>query len=373
MCIQRQRYESCVSGAEQSTPRTQQDIDMTEHSITRRDFGKTLSAAAAATALPTMLARHAHAADAVREGLQIGAMGALRTTLPEANKKHDLIFDAKDFRDSTSVLLAIEQGELETGNTTTQHLIRAISENIPVRWVCGWGGGYNVLVSRKGLDLKKDDAAALKSQAASRKQSGKPLTIGVPTGSMQHAKVAIYLKSIGIDPDKDVQIANIPFPNHPRALEAADVDLAMTLSAFGAIAIEKGDATLFLHMFGGNFGKQEIGFIVTEKLIRDKPALLQRIVNAHVDAMTTFMGQPDRQIELEKKYSRLPDAVIAMQERDFLRYNFRTNIADIKTMARELHELGWVKDDFGPKVDSFIDLSFVAKASGLSPAELSTW
>jgi hypothetical protein len=100
---------------------------------------------------------------------------------------------------------------------------------------------------------------------------------------------------------------------------------------------------------------------------------LQRIVNAHVEAMKTFMDQPDKQVEFEKKYSRLPDPVIAMQEREFLKYNFRTNVADIKTMARELHELGWVKEDFSSKVDSFVDLSFVAKASGQSPAELSTW
>ena len=346
---------------------------MTDYRITRRDFGKALSAAATGVALPTILTRQAQAADIVREGLQIGAMGALRTTLPEANKKFDLTFDAKDFRDSTAVLLAIEQGALDIGNTTTQHLIRAISENIPVKWVCGWGGGYNVLVSRKGLDLKPNDGPALKSLAVSRKQSGKPLVVGTPTGSLQHAKLAIYLKSIGVDPVKDVQIANIPFPNHPRALEAAEVDLAMTLSAFGAIAIAKGDATLFLHLFGGSFGKQEVGFIVTQKLIKEKPALVQRIVNAHVDAIKTFMGQPDKQIEFERKYSRLPEPVIAMQEREFLHYNFRTNIADIKTMARELHQLGWVKEDFGSKVESFVDLSFVAKASGMTPAELSTW
>jgi NitT/TauT family transport system substrate-binding protein len=346
---------------------------MSEHNISRRSFGKVVGAVAASVAMPAVLARQAHAADTVRHGLQIGAMGALRTTLPAAGKKYDLTLDAKDFRDSTSVLLAIEQGQLEIGNTTTQHLIRAISENIPVRWVCGWGGGYNVLVARKGLDLKPKDAAALKSLVASRKQSGKPLSIGVPTGSMQHAKLAIYLKSIGVDPEKDVQIANIPFPNHPRVLEASEVDMAMTLSAFGAMAIDKGDAVLFLHLFDGNFGKQEIGFIVTEKLIKDKPDLVQRIVNKHVDAMKTFMGQPDKQIEFERKYSRLPDSVIAMQERDFLRYNFRTNVADIKAMARELQQLGWVKEDLSPKVDSYVDLTFAAKASGLSPADMSSW
>jgi NitT/TauT family transport system substrate-binding protein len=346
---------------------------MKEGNITRRGFGQALSASGAAAALPTVLLRQAQAADTFREGLQIGAMGALRTTLPSMDKKYDLTFDAKDFRDSTAVLLAIEQGELEIGNTTTQHLIRAISEGIPVRWVCGWAGGYNVLVSRKGLNLKPNDSAALKSEAASRKQSGKPLLFGVPTGSLQHAKLAIYLKSIGIDPDKDVQIANIPFPNHPRALEAGEVDLAMTLSAFGAISINKGDALLFLHLFGGNFGKQEVGFIVTEKLIKEKPALVQRIVNAHVDSIKSFMGQPNKQIEFERRYSRLPDPVIVMQEREFLHYNFRTNVTDIKTMARELRELGWVKEDFGAKVDGFVDFTFVANASGLSPAELSTW
>jgi hypothetical protein len=89
--------------------------------------------------------------------------------------------------------------------------------------------------------------------------------------------------------------------------------------------------------------------------------------------MKSFMGQPDKQIEFERKYSRLPEPVIAMQERDFLRYNFRTNIADIKAMARELHQLGWVKEDFSSKVDNFVDLSFLAKASGLSAADLSSW
>ena len=346
---------------------------MIGNGVTRRNFGKTLGAAAAGLALPTIFPRGARAADVIRHGLQIGAMGALRTTLPVAAQPDNLTFDVKDFTDSTAALLALEQGELDICNTTTQHLTRAISENIPVRWVCGYGGGYNVLVSAKALNLKENDSAALKSLVAARKQSGKTLTIGVPTGSLQHAKLLVYLKSIAIDPDKDVQIANIPFPNHPRALQAGEVELAMTLSAFGAIAIDKGYATLFLHLFGGNFGKQEVGFIVAEKLIKDKPDLVQRVVGAHVAAIKTFMDQPDKQIEFERKYSRLPDTVIALQERDFLHYNFKTNVADIKTMARELNQLGWVKEDFGPKVDGFVDLSFASKASGLTPAELSAW
>jgi ABC-type nitrate/sulfonate/bicarbonate transport system substrate-binding protein len=339
--------------------------------MTRRQLGLALTSFAAIAGVPVVTP--AFAADTVRHGIQIGALGALRTTLPETAAQQDIKYDYKDFRDSTSVLLALEQGELEIGNTTTQHLVRAISEGIPVRWVAGWGGGYNVLVARKGLKVTPGQPASLKTLIASSKQAGKPVSIGVPTGSLQHAKLSVFLKSLAVDPEKDVQIANIPFPNHPRALEAGEVDLAMTLSAFGAIAIDKGDGFLFAHLFGSNFGKQEVGFIVTSKLIGDKPNLIQRIVNSHVAAMNMFIGKPEKQIEFEKKYSRLSDNVIDMQERQFLQYSYRTNVSDIKTMARELHQLGWVKEDYGNKVESYLDLRFLAKATGLSPTDLSQW
>src|SRR5262247_4097518 len=309
----------------------------------------------------------------IRHGIQIGALGALRTTLPNVEKTHGLKYDVKDFRDSTSALLALDQGELDIANTTSQHLVRAISEGMDVVWICGWGGGYNVLVAGKRLDVPMAVDAALRAAILARKQQGKPITIGVPTGSLQHAKLSFYLKSIDVDGEHDTQIVNIPFPNHPRVLEAGEVDMAMTLSVFGAMAIDKGDAKLVRHLFGDESGKQEIGFIVNRKLMHDKPALVQNIVSSHVEAMNMFMGNPDRQVELERKYSRLPDAVIAMQERQFLRYDYRTNVADLKTMAKELRELGWVKEDYSNRVDKYIDFTFLAKATGRSPAQLSTW
>jgi NitT/TauT family transport system substrate-binding protein len=346
---------------------------MTDHSITRRTFGLSAAGLTAAAALPGLMGSRAFAADTVRHGIQIGALGALRTTLPDAGKKYDLAYDIKDFPDSTAVLLAIEQGALDIGNTTSQHLVRAMNEGIPVTWISGWGGGYNVLVARKDLGLKPNDPQGFKALIDSRKQSGKPLSIGVPTGSLQNAKLAVYLKSIGVDPDKDVQVSNIPFPAHPRALQAGEVDMAMTLSGFGALAINKGDAYSYLHLFGGTFGKQEVGFLVSQKFIKEKPELVQRIVQSHADAMNLFIGKPDMQVQYEKGYSRLPDPVIEMNEREFLQYNYRTNIADIKTMARELRDLGWVKDDYSAKVDDYIDLHFLTKATGLSTAELSHW
>src|SRR5260370_8586850 len=90
--------------------------------------------------------------DAVGYGTGIGTLGALRTVLPSVEKKYGLKYDMKDFRDATSTLLALDQGELDVINTTSQHLVRAISEGIDVVWISGWGGGNNVLVAPKGFD-----------------------------------------------------------------------------------------------------------------------------------------------------------------------------------------------------------------------------
>jgi NitT/TauT family transport system substrate-binding protein len=340
--------------------------------LTRRTFWLS-SFSLAAIGGAGLAATYVRRDDTVRHGIQIGALGALRTVLPSVEKKYGLQYDIKDFRDSTSALLALDQGELDVANTTSQHLVRAISEGMDVVWISGWGGGYNVLVARKGLDAPMADDAALKAVFLARKKEGKPIKIGLPTGSLQHAKLLFYLKSLGLAGERDTDIVNIPFPAHPRALEAGEVDMAMTLSVFGAIAIDKGDARLVRHLFGEESGKQEIGFIVNRKLTRDKPGLVQSIVSSHVEAMNSFMGNPDRQIELERKYSRLPDPVIAMQERQFVTYDYRTNVADLKAMAKELQELGWIKEDYSDRVDKYVDLTYLAKATGQSPAQLSTW
>jgi NitT/TauT family transport system substrate-binding protein len=314
-----------------------------------------------------------HGDDTVRFGMVIGTLGALRSALPGVEKRHSLEYDIRDFRDSTTAMLALDQGELDVANLTAQHLVRAINEGLDVVWVTGWGGGYNILVARKGFDAPMADDAAVTAAIRERKEQGKPVTIGVPTGSMQHAKLLLYLRSLGIDGERDVHIVNIPFPNHPRALEAGEVDMIMTTCVFGAIAIDKGDARLVRHMFSEARGKQEIGFAVNGRLMRDRPELVQHIVSSVVDAMDTFKGSTDLRIMLERKYSRLPDAVIAMQERQFLKYDYRTNVADLRTMARELRELGWVKEDYSDRVDKYVDLAFLARATGLSPAQLSTW
>src|SRR5262249_7215935 len=74
---------------------------MTPPRMTRRTFWHS-SLSLATIGAGSLVSRYARADDNVRHGIQIGALGALRTVLPSIGKKHGLKYDVKDFRDSTS-------------------------------------------------------------------------------------------------------------------------------------------------------------------------------------------------------------------------------------------------------------------------------
>jgi len=318
------------------------------------------------------LAGAAAAQDTVRYGAQLGAQYSLRLLLQENQAKYNLKYDFKDFRSGTENILALEQRELDISTATTQHLLRAIEENMPIVWVLGWGGGYNTLIARADLPVGAGDYAALKALALQRAVAGQKLKIGAPTGSMQHLLLLTALKDAGIDPAKDVEIVNIPFPVHPRAIEGGEVHMAAALALFGAMSVTSGKGKLFHHMFGGKWGKQEIGFFVHRKLIEEKPDLVQRIVASHAEVIAKLADAALR-LELEAKGSKLPAPVLAMTEKEFLRVDLRTNMADVAEMARRMHAQGWTKRDISGEIEKNVDFRFLEKATGKTKAELSAW
>ena len=89
--------------------------------------------------------------------------------------------------------------------------------------------------------------------------------------------------------------------------------------------------------------------------------------------MNKFIGNMSAQIAFEKKYSRFPPSVIENTETRHLRYHYRTNVVDLKAMAKQLYTLGWSKQDLSYKVDGAVNLTFLSKATGKSVEYLSKW
>ncbi|MGH7004406.1 MAG: hypothetical protein ACREIP_10710, partial [Alphaproteobacteria bacterium] len=60
-------------------------------------------------------------------------------------------------------------------------------------------------------------------------------------------------------------------------------------------------------------------------------------------------------------------------EREFLKVDYRTNLADVATMAKRMHAAGWTKRDISGEIEKNVDFRFLEKATGRSKTALSAW
>lgn len=307
----------------------------------------------------------------LRYGLQRGALANLRLALTEGQGKFGIAYDQKVFNDATAVLLALEQRELDIGNVTAQHVVRGIERGMNMVVICGYGGGSNVLAVNPDVKLEPNDIEGFKSLVAARR-SGNKFKIGTPTGSMQHLKLITFLKSISIDPDKDVDIVNVAFQDHVRALDGRQIDMAMALAGFASMAAVNGAGKIFYHVYGNQFGKWELGVAARKDIVAEKPELIQKVVDSHVAALTRLMADDKAKIELEMKDSSFPPKVIEMEQGKFRNYSYKIGLDDIKRTAVEMYQMGWTPKDLSSQVDQFVDFRFLEKSTGQTKGALAT-
>jgi NitT/TauT family transport system substrate-binding protein len=309
----------------------------------------------------------------LRIGVQRGAIGAMKVGLAEVQSTYGLRYDQRTFNDATAVILAMAQKELDLGNVTAQHVVRAIDQGIELSVVVGFGGGFNVMLTNPDISLAKNDVAGFTDLAHKRLAQGNRLKIGVPTGSQQHLKLITFLKNQKMDPDKDVDIVNVTFPEHVRALDGRQVDVVLTLSSFAALAIDKGAGKLFQHIYGPGYGRWELGFAVRNDLIRDKPEVVQKSVNSFVGAMKVFSTDMPKRIAYEQRESSFPPGAVALEQREFVQLTSHIVVDDIKRTAKEMAEAGWTKRDLSDQVEKYVNFSFLTKTTGQSEAQLRTF
>ena len=88
---------------------------------------------------------------------------------------------------------------------------------------------------------------------------------------------------------------------------------------------------------------------------------------------TGKLGDSTVRLELEAKGSKLPQPILAMTEKDFLRVDLRTNMSDAKLMAERMHAQGWTKRSIAGDIEKNVDFRFLEKATGKTKMELSAW
>ena len=281
-------------------------------------------------------------------------------------------FEVSLFPDGAALLQALSTGDILLAAPTKVQLVQAMARGVDLLMICGYAGGYVVFLSTKSLTVSPGDWAGVRALAASRKAAGRPLRIGVPTGSLQFVSTLERLQAAGIDGEKDVELVNVPFNEHVNALEAGQIDLAGALGLFAAQGLVQDKAKLFQHAKDTPLGHFEVGFVTTRKLATERPDDLQDIVAAHYEAMKNIVDDPTRGLAREVAYSQLPEAVVK-RTYEFLTFDFRVDVEAIRRTERVMRDLKLHTPDLGAKVSEYVDLTFLARASGKNVGDVGKW
>lgn len=308
----------------------------------------------------------------LKVGHQARQLGNIVSLYPEIGPQNGVNFDVVIFPDGAAMLNALTTGDILMAGITKIQLVQAMDRGVDLVMLLGYAGGYAVFVTGNDVPVPAGDWKALKDYAAQKKAKGETFKLASSGSSLQDGYLAWLLKRNGIDAQKDVEVVNVPFADHARVLELGQADMAAMVALFAAQALSQNKGKLFLHATNTPAGQFEVGFVSSRKLLTEKPEAVQPLVNAHFAGVKRIVEEPGHGLARDAKYAELPEPIM-QKTYEFLRFDYRVDLAAIAGMEKMLREVGWTKGDLSGKLKQYVDLSYLAKASGMGVDQLSKW
>ncbi len=307
-----------------------------------------ISAIAAAASAEPYKIRVGHGA-AVEE--QLWLMKALPAVTPNQGKVYTL--DYQLFRGTDQRLKAVEAGELDvftsSGATTTiaysQGLRFKAVASISMESDKGFVTQYVVLA-----DSPIKTIADLKGKVIGNNSARSSIELWAQLALEKH----------GLNPDRDVTWAIIPFPAQGEALRAKKIDVAALPQPFAAAEQAKGGIrTIFTSKEGMPFDEELMLVLVTPDFAAKQPAVLRAFMADFVAATKYYIEKPKeaRKALVDAKIVRVPENLYVNMEDNYRNPTARIDIAALNKAQDFTIAKGQQKTRVNPA--DFVDLSFL--------------
>lgn len=248
--------------------------------------------------------------------------------------------------DQKTALLA---GSLDMTGTTIPTAIAAAAAGEPVKIVASLCNKCSALAV--GADSNIESPADLKGK-----------TIAYVPGTMHHALLLDVLRRAGLDPDTDVTLTRIDFFDMGQALAGGQIDAFLSGEPYPSQAVREGYGRILSYpYFDDSIGTINAAMIVTEDTIATDPALVQKLVDAHIAA--TAYENENRDAWLDKAASFGTDKALLEASADNIELCWDIDegyIQNCKNLAEQMVALGMI--DKVPDIDAMFDLSFLEAA-----------
>jgi len=313
-----------------------------------------LAAAAFAFAAPAFAEavkiRVGHGA-AVEE--QLWLMKAKPDVTPNQGKAYTLDFQL--FRGTDQRFKAVEAKELDVFTSSGSSAIVAFSQGLKFKAVAsvsmesskGFVTQYVVLA-----DSPVKTVADLKGKTIGNNAARSSIELWARMALAKH----------GLNPDRDVSWAIVPFPAQGEALRSKKLDVAALPQPFAAAEMAKGGVrTLFTSKEGMPFDEELILLLVTEDFAAKQPAALKAFMADFAAATKFYVEKPKeaRKALVDAKLVRVPEALYVGMTDNYRNPTARIDVDALNKAQDVMIAQGHQKTKIDPA--SFVDMSWLPK------------
>ncbi len=284
---------------------------------------------------------------------QLWLMKAKPDVTPNQGKVYTLDFQL--FRGTDQRFKAVEAKELDVFTSSGSSAIVAYSQGLKFKAVAsvsmestkGFVTQYVVLA-----DSPVKTVADLKGKTIGNNAARSSIELWARMALAKH----------GLNPDRDVSWAIVPFPAQGEALRSKKLDVAALPQPFFAAEMAKGGVrTLFTSKEGMPFDEELILLLVTEDFAAKQPAVLRAFMADYVAATKFYVEKPKeaRKALIDAKLVRVPEQLYIDMNDNYRTPTARIDIDALNKAQDVMVAQGHQKTKIDPA--TFIDMSWLPK------------
>ncbi len=282
---------------------------------------------------------------------QVWLMKAKPDITPNQGKIYTLEFTP--FRGTDERFKAYEAGQLDGGTVSGSSCVFAWSQGMDFKAYAsvskestkGFVTQYYVL---EGSDIKSP-----------RDLKGKTIGINAFKSSIELWARAV-VKKAGLNPDRDVKWAVVPFPVQGEALRTKKIDVGAFPQPFASAEMKKGGLRkLFTSKDGVPFDEELIMLFFNPDFVKKNPDVIRAFLADFVASTKWYLAntRQARQALIDAKFVGIPSEIYLAMEDNYRDPQGRIDLDSLGRLQDVLIENGFQKNRITPR--DFVDLSFL--------------
>lgn len=278
---------------------------------------------------------------------------------PSLAPNYGKLYTAKGtpFRANADRFTAFQAGQLDGGTVAAFTSLFAKAEGVNLKAVAtlcqeAVGNGFDTTYM------------SLSDSGIAKPSDLKGKTIGIvdyKSSTDMWARTAV--ESAGLNPDRDVKFAVIPFPNMGDALRSKKIDVGTFVQPFYATEKSKGGVTeVFTSKTGIPFTEDLIFVFFSEDFLKKNREATQAFLSDLQKVTQYYLanGEKARQTLIDKKFVQTPPSIYLKLNDWARRADLRIDSEALKKLQDKVAGLGWLENPL--PVDQLVDLSYLPKS-----------